>query len=171
MNIFATSWCPSLSAHALDDGRCVKMILESAQMLGTIFNEAGVHHPYKLSGGHANHPCTRWARETYGNTEWLFAHMNALANEYERRYDRVHASHRMTLKAFDEFTRVTTQRRAMTAPVNAARRRDLNLDFTMYPTHEAYRRYLTARWELSAPRFRLPCSLSWVRSAIGDHRA
>lgn len=156
MNIFASDACPIRSAVVLDDKRLVKMILESAQMLGTIFNEAGVEHPYRLSAGHANHPCTVWVRTSFGNVEWLMSHVCALELEYQRRFNRSHRSFRTLPEAFDRYCVITTHRTALTRPVNAARRRDLNLDFTHMPVHDAYRAYLTARWELSSPTWRLP---------------
>lgn len=162
MNIFATDDCPVRSAVVLDDQRLVKMILESAQMIGTVLNEHNVDHPYRLTGGHANHPCTKWARASFGNVEWLFAHMCALSLEYERRFSKQHRSAQMTTEAFDRFVRITTHRDARTEPVNAARNRSLNLDFTMYPVHEAYRRYLTTRWAMSTPRWRLTPPWVWL---------
>ncbi len=165
MNIFASDPCPVKSGVVLDDQRLVKMILESAQMLGTVFNEQGVSHPYRFLGSHAKHPCTVWVRESYGNVEWLVAHMLAMHLEYERRFDKQHRSAQVTSEAFDRYLRVTTSRAAMTTPANAARRRDLNLDFTMYPVHEAYKRYLLARWALSSPRWKLPPPYSFSSSS------
>ncbi len=155
MNIFASDACPIRSAVVLDDKRLVKMILESAQMLGTVFNEHGVEHPYRLTGGHANNSCTIWVRASFGNVEWLMSHVCALELEYQRRFDRSHASFRTLPKAFEEFCRVTTHRTALTEPVNAARNRRLGLDFTMYRVHYAYQLYLKARWDMSSPTWRL----------------
>lgn len=164
MNIFASDACPVRSAVVLDDQRLIKMILESAQMLGTVFNEAGVEHPYRLSAGHANHPCTVWVRTSFGNVEWLMSHVCALELEYQRRFGQSHRSFRTLPEAFDRFCAITTQRTAQTPPVNAARNRSLNLDFTMYEVHYAYQLYLKTRWELSSPRWRLipPITMPWA---------
>lgn len=156
MNVFASDPCPIRSAVVLDDKRLVKMILESAQMLGTVFNEHGVEHPYKLGAGHANHPCTIWVRTAFGNVEWLMAHTCALELEYQRRYERSHRSFRTLPEAFDRFCRVTTSREAMTEPANVARNARLGLDFTMYRVHHAYQLYLKAKWDMSRPTWRLP---------------
>ena len=69
MNIFVLDYDTKTCAQMHCDKHCVKMILETAQLL------CGVHHminptstlqvPYKLS--HRNHPCSIWARECLEN--------------------------------------------------------------------------------------------------------
>lgn len=88
MNIFATSDCPCKCAVFLDDVRCVKMVLETAQLLSTAINEHGGKGPYKST--HINHPSSKWARETRGNYEWLLSHFEALCEEYTSRYNKTH---------------------------------------------------------------------------------
>lgn len=83
MNIFVTSDCPIQCAAFLDDKRVVKMVLESAQMLSTVYGG-----PYKPT--HSNHPCTVWVRESTGNAGWLYEHFLALCAEYTKRYNKVH---------------------------------------------------------------------------------
>ena len=58
MNIFAVDKDAKKAAQQLCDKHVVKMILESAQMLCSIFEDA----PYKRA--FYNHPCTIWARES-----------------------------------------------------------------------------------------------------------
>ena len=77
----------------LCDRHCVKMILESAQMLSTAHrvldkNDNGLL--YKES--HKNHPSTKWVRESHLNYQWLYAHFVALGKEYTARYGKVHMS-------------------------------------------------------------------------------
>lgn len=139
----------------LDDKRLVKMILESAQMLGHTFNEHGVDHPYKFKSSHRVHPCTVWTGASFGNVEWLMSHTCALELEYERRFDRTHRSFRTLPEAFDRFCRITTHRTAMTEPANCARNSKLGLDFTMYRVHHAYRLYLLAKWDMTNPTWKL----------------
>lgn len=91
MNIFVIDSDPEVSAIHLCDKHIVKMPLESAQMLCTISWRFGLPAQYKPS--FQNHPCTRWAGETWGNWHWLVKHAIALCVEYERRYRRQHASY------------------------------------------------------------------------------
>lgn len=84
MNIFVSSFNPVEAAQWLDDSRVIKMTLESTQLLSTVFGG-----PYKPT--HANHPCTRWIGENPTNARWLLDHLQALSNEYTRRFNRLHA--------------------------------------------------------------------------------
>ena len=83
MNIFVLDEDPSIAAHYVCDSHCVKMILESAQMLCAVHPEGTA--PYKRS--YYNHPCTKWARESFENYDWLIRHAYALCAEYSRRYN------------------------------------------------------------------------------------
>ena len=83
MNIFRPSPSPVESARCLADRHVVKMALETAQILSTITGG-----PYKPT--HQNHPCTRWAGESWWNACWLLAHGHALCDEYERRFGKIH---------------------------------------------------------------------------------
>ena len=69
MNIFYFYDCPIASAQAQPDKMLVKMPLETAQML-----------------------CTVWARESASNYRWLYKHFIALGDEYTYRYGKEHAS-------------------------------------------------------------------------------
>lgn len=88
MNIFTTFSNPLKSAEILDDKRVIKMILESAQMLSTAMILDGEKGPYKVT--HKNHPCSIWVREKINHFMWLTEHMDALCNEYECRYYKLH---------------------------------------------------------------------------------
>jgi len=80
MNIFALHNCPIESAKIQHDKHVVKMILESAQMLCSVFdNEKYNDIPYKRT--HYNHPCTVWTRTDLNNFYWLVNHALALCNE------------------------------------------------------------------------------------------
>ncbi len=95
MNIFVLDYDPIKAAQMHCDKHVVKMILESAQLL------CSVHHmisdrtdiPYRLS--HKNHPCSKWARESYSNYIWLLDLTRALLDEYTYRYGKKHASERV----------------------------------------------------------------------------
>ena len=88
MNIFVTDKDPVIAAQNLCDKHVIKMILESAQMLCAAFENGEA--PYKRS--HYNHPCTKWARESQSNYEWLLTHAYALCDEYSSRYNKTHKS-------------------------------------------------------------------------------
>tara|TARA_R110000823_G_C15688787_1_gene475132 strand:+ start:135 stop:674 length:540 start_codon:yes stop_codon:yes gene_type:complete len=99
MNIFYLDKDPVIAAQMSADKHCVKMILESAQMLSTahrvldgddIANEKGM---YKMA--HKNHPSTIWTRSSVHNYMWLYVHMTALMNEYTYRYGKHHATERL----------------------------------------------------------------------------
>ena len=90
MNVFVLDYDPVVAASYLVDKHVVKMVLETAQLLSTAVNLAGVEAPYKTT--HANHPCSLWTRESRQNFNWLVRHGTAIAEEYTRRYGRVHKS-------------------------------------------------------------------------------
>jgi hypothetical protein len=86
MNIFILHPDPSLAAQMQCDKHLVKMVLETAQLLCSVY-PPGVA-PYKRT--HYNHPCAKWARETQSNFRWLLKHGYALCGEYTRRYQKYH---------------------------------------------------------------------------------
>ena len=88
MNIFAVDTDPKIAAQQLCDKHVVKMILESAQMLCSVFPNGDA--PYRRA--FYNHPCTKWARESAENYEWVLDHAYAMCQEYTRRYGKVHKS-------------------------------------------------------------------------------
>ncbi len=91
MNVFAVDRDPVRAARALCDRHVVRMTLETAQILCTVARTRfGQRAPYRAT--HPNHPCVVWAAARRANWDWLVAHGLALADEYERRFGRVHAS-------------------------------------------------------------------------------
>ena len=88
MNIFVLDLDPVIAAQSLVDRHVVKMCLETAQLLCSVYvpNSA----PYKVT--HYNHPCNIWARKSLSNYNWLIAHGLAIADEYTFRYNKDHAS-------------------------------------------------------------------------------
>ena len=87
MNIFVLDADPAYAAQAHCDKHVPKMILESAQMLSTVFGG-----PYKPT--HKNHPCTLWVAQSRQNAEWLWVLADALNCEYKDRFkhERNHKS-------------------------------------------------------------------------------
>lgn len=90
MNIFVLDKDPRLAAIFLCDKHIVKMILESAQMLCTVYGDTA---PYKPT--HKSHPCTKWVQQSQQNYNWLCEHAHAMCAEYERRYKKTHKSQKV----------------------------------------------------------------------------
>ena len=96
MNIFAIErntdgsidWAKS--AQSQDNYRVVKMILESTQMLCTNLNLLHGEQVTRYKNAHANHPSTKWARESSDNFEALVYHTLAMLEEYTERFGKVH---------------------------------------------------------------------------------
>jgi len=86
MNIFVLDSDPTIAAKYQCDKHIVKMCLETAQLLCSVFSSA----PYKRT--HYNHPCSVWTRESLGNYQWLISHGESLCKEYTNRYGKVHKS-------------------------------------------------------------------------------
>ena len=84
MNIFVLDKDPYKAADYMCDKHISKMIIESAQLLCTAFDE-GVA-PYKRT--HYNHPCAIWTRRSLGNYVWLFNHAKGLNEQYKKRYNK-----------------------------------------------------------------------------------
>jgi hypothetical protein len=146
VNIFATSNCPIESAQFLDDKRCIKMCLETAQLLSTALRVNGYKGDdiYKIA--HLNHPSSVWCRTTKGNYKWLLEHFKALCDEYNRRTGKTHASSKL-LPIFEDNTGLIPDGEQMPFS-NNARNLTKGVDFT----HEtntiiAYQLYLGSRWE------------------------
>jgi hypothetical protein len=89
MNIFYLDRDPCEAARLQCDKHVVKMILETAQLLSTAHNELdGGQIAYKTT--HKNHPSAVWVRQNRHNYRWLRRHLEALGDEYTRRYGNVH---------------------------------------------------------------------------------
>ena len=146
MNIFATSNCPIESAKFLDDKRCQKMVLESAQLLSTALRVNGYKSDDVYKIAHLNHPSSRWTRTTQGNYKWLLEHFRALCNEYNRRTGKTHASSKL-LPIFEANVGLIPEGEKMPFS-NNARNLTKGVDFTHESdTVKAYQLYLSVRWE------------------------
>jgi hypothetical protein len=88
MNIFVLSYDPVRAAQYTCDKHVVKMPLETAQLLCSVF-PAGTA-PYKRT--HYNHPCAQWVRESDANYRWLCLYGVHIGLEYTFRYGRKHKS-------------------------------------------------------------------------------
>jgi hypothetical protein len=110
MNIFYLDNDTKICAQMHVDKHCVKMILESAQLLSTAHrvldgqeNVAVVNNrkrkQWKLfdhrdsvlySATHINHPSAVWARQSMENYQWLYNLFKDLIQEYTYRYGKSH---------------------------------------------------------------------------------
>lgn len=120
MNIFALDRDPRVAAQAHADKHVVKMILEAVQMLYTAHWILAYPHllehrsPVAVSRAqkelpippslsicawtpyrpvHIHHPCTKWARESLANYQWLCLLAIALGQEHSFRWPG-HPAHR-----------------------------------------------------------------------------
>lgn len=73
----------------MHDKHVVKMCLETAQILCTVYDRYGLISKYKPT--HQNHPCVLWAGDHFKHYDWLVEHGMALCAEYYHRYGREHA--------------------------------------------------------------------------------
>ena len=90
MNIFVLDECPVQSAQMQCDKHIVKMPLETAQMLCSVFHRHGQGHLVPYREVHKKHPCTLWAGDSADNFCWLVQHGMELCFEYTRRYNKIH---------------------------------------------------------------------------------
>ena len=92
MNIFIVDPNPLIAAIHLHNRHCVKMVLESAQLLSTAQRLAGNEDPRIYRKTHVNHPCSIWVRTSKQNYIWLVQHFEALFKEFTYRYRNIHKS-------------------------------------------------------------------------------
>ena len=90
MNIFVLDKDPIISAQLQCDKHIVKMPLETAQMLCSVWHRYGSADRVPYKEAHKNHPCTLWAGNDAHNYDWLWRHGMELCFEYTRRYNNIH---------------------------------------------------------------------------------
>ncbi len=115
MNIFYLDKDIDKAAEYHNDKHCVKMIVETAQLLSTAHRILdGTEYYSKTANGrkikrwkhpnsnlentlykasHVNHPSAKWVRESKGNYNYLYKLFNALSNEYTYRYGKTHLTY------------------------------------------------------------------------------
>lgn len=86
MNIFALDLNPRIAAKYHCDKHVVKMVLETAQIITTVFHTFDKPTLYGVS--HINHPCNIWSRHSKENFEWLLELGLNLSKEYYERYGK-----------------------------------------------------------------------------------
>lgn len=90
MNIFVIDYDIELAAQAHVDKHCVKMILETTQLLNNALIVGCSDYSPVYRQTHKNHPCSIWVTESADNFEWLVNFGLALCSEYTYRYSKVH---------------------------------------------------------------------------------
>ena len=92
MNIFVLDDTPIGCAQALCDKHVVKMILETAQLLCSVHHFLGNNDKIPYKAIHINHPCAKWVRKSQENYLWTCELGMRIADEYTRRFGRLHKS-------------------------------------------------------------------------------
>jgi hypothetical protein len=140
LNVFASSPSPVESAQWLANAHVIKMVTESAQITSTALRLMGIEDDAIYRTTHKGHPCTRAAAEDPAYFWWVLEHGFALGDEYEARYGRVHASVEK-LRRVQELT-------PFAKPDHGPSRFPLAMpeEHKGGDPHEAYRRYLRAKY-------------------------
>jgi len=157
MNIFVLDQTPRGSAKHQCDKHVVKMVLETAQILCSVFyhNSTLENIPYRLT--HANHPCCIWARESRGNFDWLIEHFASLLNEYTLRYKKIHKCNDIYQWIINNYTKLTFEKEEITAFAQAMPDKYRNTDAV-----EAYRDYYNGE-KLGIAKWRHSKKPDWIQ--------
>ena len=120
MNIFYLDRNPTKAAEYHVDKHCVKMILETCQLLSTahrvldgdqIMGKTATGRNIKrwvlsderneilYTATHVNHPSAVWCRQSKQNYDWLALLLTNLCSEYTYRYGKVHKCEEIGLVA------------------------------------------------------------------------
>ena len=90
MNIFYLDEQPQKAAEYHCDKHVVKMILETAQIISTVYSRYNKREDWMLKPCFQNHPCTLWAGNSRQNLQWLVSLGVELNTQYMQRYKREH---------------------------------------------------------------------------------
>lgn len=90
MNIFVLDNDVDTCARYHVDKHCVKMILETTQLLNNAMIAGDSKYEPVYRQTHKNHPCSLWACESVENFNWLVSLGLALCEEYTYRYGKTH---------------------------------------------------------------------------------
>ena len=153
MNVFACSPDPDLSAKVLDERRQNKLCLESAQLLANALHSVGKRQEWMCHPTHLRHPLTLWVAESRAHYLWLGEQMQALARrnaEFYRRPERLHVTVQRYLdNKYWRLAKYLPYTNGILRFQNCASNKELGLNFKwIEDTHEAYRNYLWARWQI-----------------------
>jgi hypothetical protein len=105
MNIFHLSKNPKFCAEWLCDKHCVKMILETGQMLCTAYQRHFGLKDDLYKPAYPKHPMTIWVGDTRGNFEFSLKLLDCLLDEYTKRYGKVHSTHKIKWLLLGKYTK------------------------------------------------------------------
>jgi len=103
MNIFFLDRLPETSAQMLCDKHVPKMLLETCQMLSTAYQRHMGEHEELYKPAYPKHPMTIWTGDSKANFEWAFDHAVEISNQYTKRFNNSHKSHRILQVLADEY--------------------------------------------------------------------
>ena len=99
MNIFVLNEDPEKAARDMCNKHIVKMLIESTQIMCTVFrlsmedrwslSAKNINlYPRLYKATHINHPAVKWVNSSVHNTDWMWQHLLATENEYNFRYNK-----------------------------------------------------------------------------------
>lgn len=99
MQLFFLSLCPREAARMACDKHVVKMCLETAQIISTVWWKVfrSRYNLYRSFGWLTKqwtvptHPAIMWVGESHANYQWTLEYWGALLSEYTLRYKKTHA--------------------------------------------------------------------------------
>jgi hypothetical protein len=99
MQLFFLSSCPREAAHFACDKHVVKMCVETAQIISTVWFRVNrsKHKLYSSLGwltkqwANIQHPSILWVEQSFANYKWTLDYWGALLSEYTARYHKTHA--------------------------------------------------------------------------------
>lgn len=159
MNIFFLDTNPTEAAKSLHNIHCVKMLLEACQLLSNVHHHCGddfsnwedyvFHRTDPYTKTHFNHPCSIWARSSFGNYEWLLTHGEAIAQEYNLRYNKVHKCHHVITYFMNNVNEVVhLPNLGLTKPALAMPDQYKQVGLSLESAVESYRAYyLGEKWQ------------------------
>ena len=159
MNIFVLDKCPIQSAQMQCDKHIVKMPLETAQMLYSVWHRHGQGDKVPYREVHKKHPCTLWTGDSLLNYDWLWKHGMELCFEYTRRYNKIHKCqqvimdlHKLHATMFYYCdTNGTPHPQAMPDEYKSTKLRVHNNAVKAYRTYYVNAKKSIAKWEKSRP--------------------
>lgn len=141
MNIFPTDPCPHTSAMALDDKRVVRQASEVVLMLAgaqALLGESSFYKPFQPA-----HPLMHWLLKPR-NWWWASEYARSCNVLYTTIYGRVC----VCWETLEQMRKLRHELPTPTKFCNMASNRSLGLCFKhVEDPHEAYRKYLQARWD------------------------
>ena len=94
---------PEVSAKMLCDKHVPKMLLETCQMLSTAYQRHMGEHEELYKPAYPKHPMTIWVGDSKANFDWAFDHAVEISNQYTKRFNNSHKSHRILQVLADEY--------------------------------------------------------------------